>query len=207
MLIQEKHICLSCYYKLPRTKFKINTDNPTEKIFKGRIPILGASSFLYFKQKGLTQKLIHQFKYRNNKEVGHYLGELFGKEIAENNPEYKPDIITSVPLHYRKQNLRGYNQSEEISNKISETLNIPVNNKLITRKLFTDTQTHKKRYERWKNTGNIFEINTSDNLNGKHIAIVDDVITTGATIESCAQILLNNFECKISFLSLCIATH
>lgn len=207
MLSKEKHICLACYYKLPKTKYIIAAHNPVENIFKGRLPIVGAYSFLYYKQKGITQKLIHQFKYKNNQEIGHYLGEQFGKELIESNPNYKPDIITSVPLHIRKKNLRGYNQSEIIGKELAKSLGIPLSHSLIKRKHFTDTQTLKKRFERWENTENIFEMNESIDLNNKHIAIVDDVITTGSTIESCGQLLLANFDCKISFLSLCIAAH
>lgn len=204
---KEKHICLACYYKLPKTKFIIDTNNPVENIFKGRIPLAGANSFLYYKQSGLTQKLIHEFKYKNNKDLGSYLGELFGKELTENNPNYQPDVIVSVPLHFRKKNSRGYNQSEIIGIELAKALHLNLNYSLIKRKHFTDTQTQKKRFERWENTENIFEIDESTNLNHKHIAIVDDVITTGSTIESCGQLLLANYNCKISFLSLCLATH
>jgi competence protein ComFC len=203
---KEKHICLHCYYKLPRTKFEINSNNPVEKIFKGRIPIEGASSFLYFKQKGISQKLIHQFKYKKNVELGQYLSELYAKDILENNPTYKPDLIACVPLHPRKKNQRGFNQSEIIAFKISSELNIPFDKTLLIRTQYSQTQTRKQRFERWENTEQIFKLNPKIDIKNKHIAIVDDVITTGSTIESCARLLQENHHCKISFLSLCLTS-
>jgi ComF family protein len=202
----EKDICLHCYYKLPRTKFSINSDNPVEKIFKGRIPILGASSFLYFKQKGLAQKLVHQFKYKKNIELGQYLSGLFAKDISDLNPTYRPDIISCVPLHPRKKNIRGFNQSEIIASKLSTVLNIPFDKNLLIRTKYSETQTRKHRFERWENTEQIFKVNPQINITGMHIAIVDDVITTGSTIESCARLLQNEHQCQISFLSLCLTS-
>ncbi len=201
---QENLICLKCKLLLPKTQFKNNSENFLEKLFWGRLPIEFANSFLYFKKQGLTQQLIHQLKYKNNKEVGIYLGKLFAKDILEDLSKNPPDVITTVPLHPKKLKLRGYNQSDEIAKGISEVSEINFLPNIINRKIFTKTQTKEKKYNRWLNTEDVFEIKQPELIENKHICIVDDVITTGATIESCGQEILKYSNTKVSFLSLCI---
>jgi len=202
---QEKHICLVCKINLPKTNFDFNDNNYLEKIFWGRISIEFASAFLYFSKHGLTQKLIHSLKYKNEPELGFYLGELFAHNILEKIKENPPDILTTVPLHPLKLKKRGYNQSDEIAKGLSKILNIEFNPNIIIRNKHTDTQTLKKRYNRWENTEFAFDLNPEFSIENKHVCIIDDVITTGATIEACGQEILKSKNSKVSFLSICVA--
>ncbi len=206
LLGQELHICLKCQLLLPKTNFNIE-NNHTFNIFKGRIPLEFANSYLYFRKKGIAQNLIHQIKYKKNNELGEYLGKEFGSNIFEQIKNNRPDIITCVPLHKKKLKLRGYNQSESIAIGISESLNIPFNGSLIFKQTNSESQTKKSRFNRWLNVETKFILNPNLDIKNLHVLIVDDVITTGATIETCGNLVLSQDGTKISFLSLCLSTH
>jgi ComF family protein len=203
----ERHICLYCSLSLPKTGFVSGTDNPVEKIFKGRLQVFQANSFLYFRKKGMAQKLMHELKYNGNKDLGAHLGGLFGSELIADPGFQKPDIITTVPLHPLKMLKRGFNQSDEIAKGFSANTGIPLVKDLLKRSKYTGTQTHKKRFERWENTEDSFVVNDSQMIEGKHIGLIDDVITTGATLEACASKLQQGGSTKISIFSLCITIH
>ncbi len=203
----EKHICLTCLVKLPRTRFDLRADNPVEKLFRGRLPIEQGNSFMYFRKKGLAQGLMHELKYNGNRELGVHLGALFAAQVADGLQGCKPDVITTVPLHHRKLLKRGFNQSDEIAKGFTSMLDIPFMPGLLQRLQDSATQTHKKRFERWENTQGSFVVPDMDVVAGKHIGIVDDVITTGATLESCGQKLAQAAGVKLSVFSLCIAIH
>lgn len=198
----EKLICLSCLYKLPKTNFHLEKNNTIEKIFWGRFPLQKASSFLYFSKGGRVQNLMHEFKYRSNKEIGFYLGELFAKELSKENWFDEIDLIIPIPLHPKKQQIRGYNQSEEIANGFEKQSSVPVDIGIIKRIVASETQTKKSRFRRWENVKEIFQIDNPNKIEGKHILIIDDIITTGATLEACAQKLLSIDGVKISLASL-----
>ena len=195
LLKNEKIICISCVVNLPKTNFHKDKDNPVNKVFWGRVDVEMASSFYLFSKKSKVQNLLHNLKYRGVKEVGSVLGELFGFEL--NNSKFYKDIdfIVPVPLHQNKLKKRGYNQSEWIAIGLSKSMKVPVNIDSLYRRSDSETQTKKSRYKRWENVGEIFGL-ANNNLEGKRILLVDDVVTTGATIEACAQLLIQQ-NCKV----------
>ncbi len=201
----EKVLCLSCVYKLPKTNFQDHIDNPLARIFWGRAKLHAVTSFLFFNKGGNVQKLIHNFKYKGNIEAGRYLGEIFGRELNNSSLFNSVDIIVPVPLHSKKLKKRGFNQSTIISEGISISMKKPVDDISLQRIEFTETQTKKARYTRWENVKGKFGLVDSSLLEGKHILLVDDVLTTGATLESCAQTLLEIPEVKISMATLAYA--
>lgn len=185
----EKILCAGCYHHLPRTRFHDDPENPVVRSFWGRVNIRSATSYLYFRRGGITQKLLHRFKYRGEKEIGTYLGREFGDELANSNSFSNIDVIIPVPLHPKKQRKRGFNQSLVIARGASDRLNAEVYANTVVRRVHTSTQTRKGRYERWANVENIFELRESERLSGKHVLVIDDVITTGATMEACLHAL------------------
>ena len=195
LLKNEEIVCLNCVINLPKTNFHQDKENPVNKVFWGRVDVEMATSFYAFSKKSKVQNLLHNLKYRGVKEVGSVIGELFGFELNESDYYKDIDFIIPVPLHKNKLKKRGYNQSEWIAKGLSKSMKIPVNTISLYRKSDSETQTKKTRYNRWENVGDIFGL-LDDSLNGKKILLVDDVVTTGATIEACAQILKKK-NCKV----------
>jgi len=195
LLKNEEIVCLNCVINLPKTNFHQDKDNPVSKVFWGRVEIEMATSFYAFSKKSKVQSLLHNLKYKGIKEVGFVVGELFGFELNESDYYKEIDVIIPVPLHKNKLKKRGYNQSEWIAKGLSKSMKVPVNAKSLYRKLDSETQTKKSRYNRWENVGEIFGV-SDDSINGKRVLLVDDVVTTGATLEACAHVLLEN-NCKV----------
>jgi len=195
LLKNEKIICIRCLVNLPKTNFHKDKDNPVNKVFWGRVDVEMASSFYLFSKKSKVQNLLHNLKYKGVKEVGSVLGELFGFELNSSKFYKEIDFIVPVPLHKSKLKKRGYNQSEWIAIGLSKSMKVPVNIDSLYRKADSETQTKKSRYKRWENVGEIFGLANND-LEGKRILLVDDVVTTGATIEACAQLLIQQ-NCKV----------
>ena len=205
LLKQEKVVCFSCLYKLPKTGFHLHDDNPVSRVFWGRVDLNAASSFLFFSKGGKVQHLIHSLKYKGNQETGVFLGKLFGADLQKSELFKSVDLVIPVPLHPKKQHKRGFNQSRSIAKGIGETMEIPlVTNKLI-RIINTSTQTKKSREGRWDNVKNAFDVKEVSSLENKHILLVDDVLTTGATLEACAQNLLKIQGVKVSIATLAYA--
>lgn len=202
---QETVICTSCLYKLPRTHFHKALGNPVEQSFWGRQQIERATSYFFFQKESRYQKLLHQLKYHNRPDIGIEMGRQFGAEIAKEEAFKTVDYIIPVPLHSKKEYKRGYNQSKVIAQGMEEFLDGKLDTKLLIRKQFTETQTKKGRYERWENVREVFGCNTPEKIEGKHILLVDDVMTTGATIEGCALILHEAANVKISVATLAYA--
>lgn len=201
----EQHICLHCINKLPRTKYWNDKENKASEMFWGKINVEWVIPFLHFMRKGKVRQLIHEIKYHNNKALGIYLGYLFGMELV-NHSVSEADLIIPVPISHQKLSARGYNQAFLIAEGLSKALNIPINDKILIRVNQIESQTRKGRYDRWLNVQENFKvINYSFNLNNKHILLVDDVLTTGATLETCATELIKVAACKISFLTLAVA--
>jgi len=202
----EESICLHCIDALPRTGFLLHKQNPAEKIFWGRAKIKFASSYLYFAENGMVQKLMHQVKYKGNKDLAKNLGKYFAADLLSMNPSFKPDILIPVPLHPRKQKQRGYNQSYHFALGLAEILGCQVNTELLFRNIYGSSQTKKSRINRWENVEEAFTAVPSDPWLGKSIVLVDDVITTGATAEACLKALSNMGFTDLAYLSLAIAT-
>jgi len=197
----ENVLCLDCFDDLPRTQFHLNPDNDVARIFWGRIPVINATAFMYFSRESRYRQIIHELKYHGNHQIGIEMGKLFGLELRET-PFEEIDVIHPVPLHRVKLRQRGYNQSECIAMGIAEVMNKRVETNLITRVKRTATQTKKSRYERWMNVKDTFHIPEPDFFCNKHVLLIDDVITTGATIEACAEELLRIQGTRVSIASL-----
>jgi len=201
---QEKLICTKCLYKLPKTNFHLHKDNPVSQVFWGRVPIENATGYFFFHKGSTYQHMMHKYKYHGYKEIGYVLGKSFGSQLRESHFN-TIDVIVPVPLHKTKLKKRGYNQSEWFGMGLAEALEKPIDTKNFMRSIATETQTRKSRFERWKNVEDIFTVVNPELLMGKHILLVDDVVTTGATLEACAHKLLEIPETKISIATLAVA--
>ena len=205
LLKQEQVICFSCLYKLPKTGFHLHAENPVSRVFWGRVNLHAASSFLFFSKGGKVQHLIHSLKYKGNQETGLYLGKLFGEDLIKSELFNSVDLVIPVPLHPKKQHQRGFNQSESIAKGVSEAMNIPLLTNILVRIVHTSTQTKKSRDSRWDNVKNAFAVHKPSALENKHILLVDDVLTTGATLESCSRCLLKIPGVRVSVATLAYA--
>jgi len=183
-------LCLQCFSNLPVTGFMQQPNNPVEKIFYGRISVQSAGSAFYFTKESVIQNLMVELKYRGNKHAGNYIGRLLGMQLAETTRFDTVDVIVPLPLNAKKEKKRGYNQAQVIAEGIQAEWNKPILNNSVARKLFTNTQTQKGRIERWQNMQDVFEVKDSEALEGRHILLVDDVVTTGASLEACAAPIL-----------------
>ncbi len=205
LLKQENCICTKCIYNLPKTNFHLDPDNLMSKIFWGRVRIEHATAFYFFFKGSLVQGLIHRLKYQGNKSACSEMGKLFGSYL-KNSVFGEIDVIVPVPLHPTKLRKRGYNQSEALAVGMAEALNKPVYRDVLKRKESSETQTRKSRIERWENVEHIFSIHDGQKLKGNHVLLVDDVVTTGATLEACANLLLSVGDVKISIATLAISS-
>lgn len=205
LLKHEEIICTQCLYEMPNANMGLSKNNCVEQLFWGRFPVESAGAYYSFKKGSHVQKLLHKFKYKNSPEIGVKIGKLYGAEILKLGCKI-PDIIVPIPLHPKKYAIRGYNQSERFGAGLAEALNIPMDTKNFLRNTFTETQTKKNRFERWNNVKDIFICIDPEVFNNKHILLVDDVITTGSTIESSAQKLLSYENIKISIASIAVAS-
>jgi ComF family protein len=205
LIQKENFLCLECLENLPQTNFAQHANNPLEKKFWGRISLVSAMSLLYFSKESIVQNMVHELKYKGNKKAGHYFGNLMGKSLLNSN-RFHIDLLIPLPLFQKKEKMRGYNQSEILCNGISEIINKPVLKNNVIRKVFTETQTKKQRLERWKNVENIFQVNSPRELEGKHILLIDDVITTGATLDACGTEILKIKNVKLSVATFAMAT-
>jgi len=197
----EEVICLGCLADLPKTGFEKITDNPVAQLFWGRADIALATSFCSFDKGGIMQHLMHQLKYKGSREIGEKLGLVFGTDLLRSAPYLDVDFLIPVPLHPKRERTRGYNQSAEIGKGISAALEKPLITGNLVRNLYSNSQTNKGRFERWENVKELFGVRNPKILEGKHLLLIDDVVTTGSTLEACAQVLL-----KIPGTTVSIAT-
>ena len=198
-------ICLSCEHKIPRTGYTGQPENPVAMSFWGRIPVEHCTSLFRFEKGSSYQSLLHDLKYRGNKRVGFYLGRLLGHDL-KNSPYHSCDVIVPVPIHKKRYRQRGYNQSEIIAKGVSEIVDIPVEPNHLVRKVHKGSQTFMGRYERFENVSGSFAISKkAPPLHGKKILLIDDVITTGATLEACCQVLISHYACRIYMATVCCA--
>jgi ComF family protein len=201
ILSEDNLLCAKCFLNLPVTLYAQYKNNPIEKIFWGRIPVTAAHAEFYFAKESLIQHLIHQLKYKGNKEVGIFLGEMMGRTLLNSNRFNNINGLIPLPMFPDKERKRGYNQAAIICNGMSAVMNVPVLNNILIRRRLTETQTKKHRIERWENVEDSFAVKNESLVKGKHLLLIDDVITTGATLEASGNCLL-----KIPGVQLSIAT-
>ena len=201
LLEGEDIVCTTCRFLLPKTGYELNPNNPLAQNFFGQMPFNAVSAEFFFSKSGKVQHLIHGLKYHHCRENGIFLGQEIGKSLLKA-PDYQGiDFIIPIPLHPKKEKIRGYNQSHVIAEGIRDTTNIPIAENCLVRKVFTDTQTKKSREERWQNVKDIFDVNNPAQLAGKHVLLVDDVLTTGATMMSAGKALAHVEGIKISVVT------
>lgn len=198
----EQHLCINCLLELPRTHYEQNPENRLMQHFMEWPEAIRATAYFHYYKNGKYSNLIHHLKYYEHPEVGTYLGRLAATEIKASGFFDGIDIIIPVPLSKKKQHQRGYNQCDYIARGISEATGIPLRTDCIERTIDTDTQTRKGRMERWKNAKGIFRVTTPSALKDKHILLVDDVATTGATLHACLSALLAASTTRISVFTL-----
>lgn len=182
----EKLVCTRCRSLLPKTGYELNEDNPLARMFYGKVGLKAVTACFFFSKEGKVQHLIHELKYKGNGDAGVFLGQELGKTLKEAPLFQGLDYLIPVPLHPKRERQRGYNQSMMIAQGINEVTGIPIGDKFLIRSVNTSTQTHKTKEERWENVKDIFELRHPERLEGKYVLLVDDVLTTGATIEACA---------------------
>ena len=206
LLQKDLLLCLKCFNDLPRTGFAQHANNPVEKYFWGRLPLAAAHSEFYFSKGTLIQHLLHQLKYKGDIAIGTYLAELMGQSLLDSNRFNNIDALIPLPLYADKQRQRGYNQAAVICEGLSSVLNIPMLPGIVTRERSTETQTRKHRTERWENVHTSFAVRNPQALTGKHLLLVDDVVTTGATLEACGNVILRSGNVTLSIATLAHAS-
>lgn len=197
----ETFLCSYCWYDLPVTNFHLDKENAAARQLWGRVKLERTASYLYFAKESLVQRIMHHLKYFSRPEIGVVLGERYGALLKESDFN-TANIIIPVPLHPKKLKKRGYNQSEFFGQGLSTSMHIPLVKENMVRHTLTESQTTKRRYERYENMQSIFQIKDPERLKGQHILLVDDVLTTGATIEACANKLLEIPGVKVSVVTL-----
>ncbi|MEP0462781.1 MAG: ComF family protein [Flavobacteriaceae bacterium] len=200
----ERVLCAVCRHELPLTEYNYVDENAVDRIFYGRFPIKKAASFVFFAKTGIVQNLIHHLKYKNQEQIGGFLGDWCGS-LLENEIQLKTvDIVIPVPLHPKKEKKRGYNQVSLFAQRIAEFLEADYSNDILIKRNNSKTQTKKDRQLRWESTKDAFQLNRNRITGPAHVLLVDDVITTGATLEACAKTLSQLGNVEISILSIAV---
>lgn len=202
----EHLVCTDCLLDIPKIHLHNLEHNPVEKIFAGQVPFVRATAFFNYQKHNEYAYLIHKLKYNGRNDIGLFLGEMFGIALQQSGFLDDIDAIVPIPLHPKRQRKRGYNQSTIVAKGISNISNIEIFENAVIRAVYTNTQTRKNKEERAQNVKGIFEVSNASQINGKHVLILDDVITTGATCISCAETILKQSNVKsISFASVALA--
>lgn len=192
LIDDDEFFCMDCLSELPYTGFESIRDNPVEKLFWGRVKIAYAFSTVYYQERTPVQHAVHALKYKNQQQLGIFMGGLMASRSATFLSPEKPDFLIPMPLHPKKQRLRGYNQATLLCRGFSNISGIPVMDNVLQRVTHTSTQTHKSRIDRWENVSGIFEIRDETIIKNKNVLLVDDVITTGASTEACINRLIES---------------
>ena len=201
--IGEEIICTSCRHNLPQTDYHLYKNNKIEKIFYGRSKIKFASSFLFFYKNGLTQTIIHKLKYRGHQEIGTLMGFWYGLKLKEES-KLTFDFIVAVPLHKKKEKKRGYNQVDTFGKALSEVFEAEYSKENLVRIYKSETQTKKSRFARWLNVKEIFNLTDDKLFANKKILLIDDVVTTGATLDACCHELNKSKDIEISIITIAV---
>lgn len=197
--------CFKCQLQVPVSDMHRQKDNEFTARFLGRLPVEGAAAMYYFSRRNPVQQALHRLKYHNQPEIGVKIGRTFGRRLREAETFGTVQAIVPVPLHPRKERLRGYNQSAQFAQGLSEILDLPVLGNVLLRPMFTQTQTRKKRMERFENVESVFALQKPALVADRHILLVDDVLTTGATLEECGQLLLRVPGTRLSLATIALA--
>lgn len=206
-VISEKStLCAKCISEMPATNFHFFESNPVERIFWGRLPIANATAQFYFTKESLMQRLMHELKYKGNRELGLHLGGIMGNDLKQAPRFCQINALVPLPLFPSKERRRGYNQAAVLCEGIGRVMGLPVLNKTIIRTEHTETQTRKGRIERWQNMEGKFQLTDAEKVKNQHLLLVDDVITTGATLEACGRELLKPGDTRLSIATLCFAS-
>lgn len=200
--MEETCLCHECLWNLPATNHKSKTENSAAVRFYGKLPFEKCDCFFYYKKGSTMQTLIELMKYKGYTELCEFMGHYAGINLNREKFFADIDLIVPVPLHPSRYKKRGYNQSEMIARGLSKAGHIPVDTKTLIRKVGNQTQTKRSIYDRWKNVNTIFSLSDTGNFDGKHILIVDDVLTSGSTLEACGNEVLKAKDIKISFFTL-----
>lgn len=203
----EEVICSICHFHLPKTYFHNDTENQLNRVFWGRVNIEAVAAYLYFHKGSSVQSLLHQLKYKSRPEIAVKIGKWYGLELRQADIFSNAELVIPVPLHPRKYRRRGYNQSEAFAEGLAAVIKAELETGCLYRKVDSKTQTRKARYNRWENVENIFGVKNPERIRGRHILLVDDVITTGATLEACAQALLEVPGVKVSIATIAYASY
>ena len=201
LMRNEGIICTSCNYNLPRTRFRCYQNNPVSQLFWGRVMVENANAYFHYQKGSLYQHLIRDLKYHGRTDIGIAFGRMMGDDLRGSDFT-SADLILPVPLHPRKKRERGYNQSDFIAAGLSECLGIPYHTDLLVRSAESLTQTHQSRVQRWQNVENIFSFNDPASIENLHILLVDDVVTTGATLEACSASILGVNGARVSIATI-----
>jgi len=204
LMENEKFFCFVCFLKLPKTQYHLIPENQAVERLAGKISLVKASSYFYYNKGGIAQKVIAEIKYKGNQNLGKWIGNYLAKDMILSGFFQGIDFLVPVPLHRSKEKKRGFNQAEKIAEGIAQVTKIPIEANNVIRIKANTTQTQKGVFERWKNTQNLFHLKNPELFKGKHILLIDDVLTTGSTLEALAQNLLESKEVKISILTLAI---
>ncbi|XLS28913.1 ComF family protein [Flavobacteriaceae bacterium M23B6Z8] len=204
LVTNEKVVCTSCRHELPFTNYHRYKDNPVEKMLYGRVKLENATALLSYREAGPVRNLIHHLKYKGQEEVGWFLGNLLGADLKEHLAYQDVAIVIPVPLHRKRLQERGYNQVALFGREIARALGATYNDQFLKRNLYSSTQTFKTRLMRWQQDQSIFAVEHESILQNKHILLVDDVITTGATLEACYNVLKDITGIKISIATMAI---
>lgn len=207
LLENEACICLACRYNMPLTNYAKRKDNPVKLLFENVLPVESAAAMFWFVGGTEWQRIIHSFKYYGRWFFAQKMGEWLGEELHDSGNFDDIDLIIPIPLHYRRRLRRGYNQSEQLALGVGRKMGVKCDFSSVRRRFYNDSQTSKSRSERWDNVEEIFEVRSVERLRGRHILLVDDVLTTGATMASCASTILKacEGEVRISVASLAVS--
>jgi ComF family protein len=205
LMANDEQLCLQCLCGLPRTNFFYEAENPVARLFAGKVALENATALFHYEKGGNVQRLVYAFKYYGNKELAYRLGRQAAQALKTHTAYRLVDFLIPVPLHPKRRRKRGYNQSEYLCRGLASVLHIPVRPASLQRRTKTATQTNRSIFDRWRNMQEVFALNDAESLRGRHVLLVDDVVTSGSTLLSCAEALLAIPGVRVSVLALACA--